>query len=242
LSTVLVIAGSDPGGGAGIARDLATLAALKVRALCAVTAVTVQSAERVLAVHALSAELVGAQIAAGLTHAVPGAVKIGMLANAAIVRAVAAALPAGVPVVLDPVLAASSGGELLDGAGRTALPELLPRVTLLTPNIPEAARLLAGAPARDEAALLAQAHALLALGPEAVLLKGGHAGGAEAIDLLVTRTHAPQVLRAPRQPGTRRGTGCALAAAIAAHLAQGLTLAESCARGKRYVSEWFRDA
>ena len=239
---MLVIAGSDSSGGAGIARDLATLAALRVRALCAVTAVTVQSAERVLGVHALSAELVAAQIAAGVAAGAPGAVKIGMLANAAIVRAVAAALPARVPVVLDPVLAASSGGELLDAAGRAALPELLPQVTLLTPNIPEAARLLGVAPAHDEAGLLAQARALLALGPEAVLIKGGHGEGAEAIDLLVTSTHEPQRLCAPRRPGTRRGTGCALAAAIAAYLAQRLTLAESCARGKRHVSELFRKA
>jgi hydroxymethylpyrimidine/phosphomethylpyrimidine kinase len=242
LSSVLVIAGSDSSGGAGIARDLATLAALKVRSLCAVTAVTVQSSERVLAVHPLSAELVAAQVAAACAAGAPGAVKIGMLANAAIVRAVAAVLPARVPVVLDPVLAASSGGELLDAAGRVALPELLPQVTLLTPNIPEAARLLGVAPACDEQGLLAQARALLALGPEAVLIKGGHGQGGEAIDLLVTRAHEPQRLCAPRRAGTRRGTGCALASAIAAFLAQGLTLAESCARGKRYVSELFCDA
>src|SRR5262249_21158657 len=125
LSGVLVIAGSDSSGGAGIARDLATLADLNVRALCAVTAVTVQSAERVLAVHPLSGALVreqiGAAVACGTT-----AIKIGMLANADIVHAVAEALPAGVPVVLDPVLAASSGGALLDAAGRAALPQLLP--------------------------------------------------------------------------------------------------------------------
>jgi hydroxymethylpyrimidine/phosphomethylpyrimidine kinase len=179
---------------------------------------------------------------AAVTHGAPAAIKIGMLANAAIVRAVAAALPAGVPVVLDPVLAASSGGELLDAEGRAELPRLLPRVTLLTPNIPEAARLLGLAEACDEEAQLAQARALLALGSAAVLLKGGHAPGAEAVDLLVTSTHAVQRLSAPRRPGTRRGTGCALSAAIAAYLAHGLTLAEACARGKHYVSELFRDA
>jgi hydroxymethylpyrimidine/phosphomethylpyrimidine kinase len=241
LTSVLVIAGSDSSGGAGIARDLATLADLKVRALCAVTAVTVQSAERVLAVHPLGAALVREQIRSAIACGAPAAIKIGMLANEDIVHAVRAALPAGVPVVLDPVLAASSGGELLDAAGRAALPRLLPRVTLLTPNIPEAARLLAVTPADDEEARLAQAHALLALGPEAVLLKGGHAQGSEAVDLLVTRADGVQRLRAPRRPGTRRGTGCALSSAVAAYLAQGLELAEACARGKHHVSELFRN-
>jgi len=236
LSSVLVIAGCDPGGGAGIARDLATLAALKVRARCVVTAVTVQTDERLLSVHPLGADLVAAQIEASLAHGVPGAVKIGMLANGAIVQAVTAALPARVPVVLDPVLAASSGGELLDRSGRAALPRLLAKVTLLTPNIPEAAQLLDTTAARDEQSLLAQARALLALGPAAVLMKGGHAGGAEAVDLLVSAQEV-QRLRAPRAPGTRRGTGCALASAIAAHLARGLSLHESCLRAKQHVGE-----
>jgi hydroxymethylpyrimidine/phosphomethylpyrimidine kinase len=239
LNSVLVIAGSDSSGGAGIARDLSTLADLKVPALCAVTAVTVQSAERVLAVHPLSGALVGEQMTAALSYGAPAAIKIGMLASAEVVQAVAAALPPRVPVVLDPVLAATSGGELLDAAGRAALPRLLPRVTLLTPNIPEAASLLALTPAHDEPTRLAQARALLALGPEAVLLKGGHADGAQAVDLLVTRTHGVHRLSALRQPGTRRGTGCALATAIAAYLAQGVALAEACARGKHYMSELF---
>jgi hydroxymethylpyrimidine/phosphomethylpyrimidine kinase len=241
LKSVLVIAGSDSSGGAGIVRDLATLAHLNVPALCALTAVTVQSEARVLAVHPLSGAWVSEQIEAAVTHGAPAAIKIGMLANGAIVRAVAAALPAGLPVVLDPVLAASSGGELLDAQGRAALAQLLSRVTLLTPNIPEAASLLGLEPAADEAARLAQADALLALGPEAVLIKGGHAQGAEAVDLLVTRTHACHRLSAPRRPGTRRGTGCALATAIAAYLAQGAPLTQACAQGKHYVSELFRD-
>ncbi|HEX4388485.1 MAG TPA: hydroxymethylpyrimidine/phosphomethylpyrimidine kinase, partial [Steroidobacteraceae bacterium] len=220
-------------------RDLATLALLRANALCAVTAITVQSEARVIEVHPLSAELVAAQIEASLARGAPGAIKIGMLANAAIVRAVAAALPAHVPVVLDPVLAASSGGELLDAAGRAALPQLLPRVALLTPNIPEAARLLGTAPAEDEATLVEQARALLALGPAAVLLKGGHAYGPEAVDLLVTRGAHVQRLSAPRRAGTRRGTGCALSSAIAAYLARGTPLSESCARGKAHVDSLF---
>jgi hydroxymethylpyrimidine/phosphomethylpyrimidine kinase len=239
LSTVLVIAGSDSSGGAGIARDLATLAVLKVHALCAVTAITVQSETRVISVHALSAELVAAQIEASLARGAPGAIKIGMLANAAIVRAVAGALPARVPVVLDPVLAASSGGELLDAAGRCALPQLLPRVALLTPNIPEAAQLLGTSLAEDEATLVAQARALLELGAAAVLVKGGHAHGPESVDLLVSRGQSVQRLRAVRCAGTRRGTGCALSSAIAAHLAQGMSVAESCARAKAHVDSLF---
>jgi hydroxymethylpyrimidine/phosphomethylpyrimidine kinase len=238
LSTVLVIAGSDSSGGAGIARDLATLGVLKVHALCAVTAITVQSETRVFQIQPLSAELVVAQIEASLARA-PGAIKIGMLANAAIVRAVAATLPLQVPVVLDPVLAASSGAELLDAAGRAALPQLLPRVTLLTPNIPEAGRLLGAAPAEDETTLIEQGRALLELGPAAVLLKGGHANGPEAVDLLVSRAQPVQRLRALRRGGTRRGTGCALSSAIAAYLAQGMSVAESCARAKAHVDTLF---
>jgi hydroxymethylpyrimidine/phosphomethylpyrimidine kinase len=141
-------------------------------------------------------------------------------------------------VVLDPVLASSSGGELLDGAGRAVLcTRLLPRVTLLTPNIPEAAALLGTHAARSQAELLEQAAALRALGPRAVLLKGGHSDGPEASDLLLTADGPPHWLRAPRASGARRGTGCALATAIAAGLATGLPLTAACERAKQHVTQ-----
>jgi len=245
VSAVLVIAGSDSSGGAGLARDLCTLAHFSTAAVCALTAVTVQSDARVVSVHPLPPELVRAQIQAALATRPVGAIKIGMLANAAVACAVAASLPPRVqqPVVLDPVLAASSGGELLDAAGRAALrAELLPRTTLLTPNIPEAAALLDVRPALDESELLQQAQALLSLGPQAVLIKGGHGHGREAVDLLVQRGEPPRRYGAPRSPNSCRGTGCALASAIAAGLAAGLPLPESCLRARAYVLELLRTA
>lgn len=239
MSTVLVIAGSDSSGGAGLTRDLCTLTSLGATALCAVTAVTAQSDAQLSAVHALPAELVRAQMAAALATRRADAIKIGMLATAPTVLAVAAALPpATPPVVLDPVLASSSGGELLDSAGRTALrAALLPRTTLLTPNIPEAAALLGTDSARSEAELLQQAAALLALGPQAVLLKGGHGEGPEAADLLLARDAPPHWLRAPRVRAVWRGTGCALSSAIAAGLAAGLPLTAACERAKQHVTQ-----
>jgi hydroxymethylpyrimidine/phosphomethylpyrimidine kinase len=182
-------------------------------------------------------------MAAALAAQPVQAIKTGMLATRAIVRAVAAALPAmAPPLVIDPVLASSSGGQLLDRTGREALcRELLPRAALLTPNIPEAAALLGTRAANTEQQLIRQAEALLALGPAAVLLKGGHARGSEAADLLLMRGASPQWLRAPRINATRRGTGCALASAIAAGLGSGLELPAACARAKDHVVQLLRD-
>lgn len=240
---MLVIAGTDSSGGAGLTRDVATLAHFGTEALCAVTAVTAQTDAAVTAVERLAPELVRAQIAAALATARVRAVKIGMLADAGIVAAVSEALPSReqAPLVLDPVLAASSGGELLDAAGRAALRvRLLPRTTLLTPNVGEAAALLDAAPATDEAETIAQGRALCALGALAVLVKGGHARGPLAVDWLVTRAGGVESFSAPRLPVDRRGTGCALASAIAAALAGGDALAAACDRAKRYVTEVLR--
>jgi hydroxymethylpyrimidine/phosphomethylpyrimidine kinase len=243
VTAVLVIAGSDSSGGAGLTRDVRTLEALGVDALCVLTAVTAQTDTRVVAVQPIPADIVHAQMAAALATRRVGAVKIGMLATGAAVTAVADSLPprTAVPLVLDPVLAASSGAELLDSSGREALRELLlPRVTLLTPNIPEAAMLLGEPTARSEEELLRQARALLALGPEAVLLKGGHGSGPLATDLLLTARAAPQRFTAPRSSAVRRGTGCTLAAAVAAGLAHGLDLPLACERAKQYVTDFIQ--
>jgi hydroxymethylpyrimidine/phosphomethylpyrimidine kinase len=240
VSAVLVIAGSDSSGGAGLTRDVRTLAHFGARALCALTAVTAQSDARLSAVQLLPPELVRAQMEAALDTGRVAAIKVGMLGTRAIVLAVAACLRPRrtLPLVLDPVLAASSGGQLLDAAGREALREtLLPLATVVTPNIPEAAALLGTDSARGEAELLQQAAALLALGPEAVLLKGGHDHGPEASDLLLARDAPPYWLRAPRSSTARRGTGCALSAAIAAGLAAGLPLTTACERAKQHVTQ-----
>ncbi|HEY4749060.1 MAG TPA: bifunctional hydroxymethylpyrimidine kinase/phosphomethylpyrimidine kinase [Steroidobacteraceae bacterium] len=243
MSAVLVIAGSDSSGGAGLVRDVRTLTELGSEALCALTAVTAQSDREVIAVYPLPHQLVRAQMDAALATGRVRAIKIGMLATAATVRAVAETLArhAGLPVVLDPVLAASSGGALLDADGLCALRELLlPRAQLLTPNIPEAAALLAAPVAESEAELLRQGQALLALGSHAVLLKGGHSSAAEATDLLVSPRQPLRRFAAPRIGASRRGTGCTLASAIAAGLAAHLTLTAACARAKSYVTQFLQ--
>ena len=240
MTAVLLIGGSDSSGGAGLVRDVRTLSRLGVGALCALTAVTAQSDSEVTAVHPVPPAVLRAQIAAALATGRVRAIKIGMLGTRALVLAVAASLPprAPLPLVLDPVLAASSGGELLDAEGRVALrTALLPRATVLTPNIPEAAALLGTHGAASETELLGQGRELLALGPGAVLLKGGHASGAEASDFLLTRDGVVRRFSAPRSAFTRRGTGCALASALAGGMAAGLGVAEACARAKQHVTE-----
>jgi hydroxymethylpyrimidine/phosphomethylpyrimidine kinase len=239
VTAVLVIGGTDSSGGAGLTRDVATLTHFGVAALAAVTAVTAQTDREVVAVELLPAPLVRAQIVTALAGAPVRAIKTGMLGGRAIVEAVAAALPPRerVPLVLDPVLAATSGGELLDAAGRDALrSRLLPRATLLTPNIAEAATLLAAVPAASPAEMIEQGRALCALGPAAVLMKGGHASGARAIDWLVSREGSVREFTAPRLARRRRGTGCALASAIAAGLAAGLALELAIERAKEHVT------
>ncbi len=240
MNAVLVIAGTDSSGGAGLTRDVATLAHFHCAALCAVTAVTAQTDGAVEAVEVVPAAQVRAQIRCALNSQRVRAVKIGMLATAATVEAVAAALGAGahLPLVLDPVLISSSGRELLDRAGRRALlAELLPRVTLLTPNIPEAGVLLEAAPASCEEELLGQARALCTRGAAAVLLKGGHGTGSSSVDWLVSTDGSACAFTAPRSARTHRGTGCALASAIAAGLAADLPLAAACERAKSYVTD-----
>jgi hydroxymethylpyrimidine/phosphomethylpyrimidine kinase len=234
---VLVIAGSDSSGGAGLGRDFAVLNHFGVRSLCAVTAVTAQSNSRVSAIHHVPPAIIGAQIASALETCPVAAIKIGMLGTGASVCAVADSLPPGIPVVLDPVLESSSGATLLDEEGRGALRErLLPKVTLLTPNIPEAAALLGGPLADSPDALLEQVRLLEDLGARAVLVKGGHGSGLEAVDWLV-EGGAVHRIASPRLPRTHRGTGCALASAVAASLATGMPLLEACQRAKRYVVE-----
>ena len=242
---VLVIAGTDSSGGAGLTRDVAVLTELGVDAVPVVTAVTAQSDSRVTAVHHVPADTVRAQITAALTTRRVGAVKIGMLGTRAIVEAVAECLPSpdAVPIVLDPVLLASSGGVLLDPEGCEAMRvKLFPRVTLLTPNVPEAASILGEQAAGSETALISQARRLVALGPAAVLLKGGHAAGDEAVDWLIARDQPVLRIASPRVATSRRGTGCSLASAIAGSLASGTALADACRRAKDYLRDYLTDS
>jgi hydroxymethylpyrimidine/phosphomethylpyrimidine kinase len=246
VKSVLVIAGTDSSGGAGLTRDVQVVAAFDVRHLCVVTAVTAQSDSRVTAVHVVPPGIVRAQIAATFETGDIGAIKIGMLGDRATVEAVVESLASheSIPIVLDPVLVSSSGGVLLDAEGQQALREMLiPLATLLTPNVPEATTLLGEDPVgvglQDEAYFLFQAYRALALGPRAVLVKGGHASGVEAVDWLVERgVDVPVVhrLAAPRLSVARRGTGCSLASAIAAGMASGLPLVQACQQAKDYVT------
>lgn len=235
---VLVIAATDSSGGAGLTRDVRALADFGVDVICAVTAITAQSDTRVTAVHHIPPEVVSAQVAAAFETRHVAAIKIGMLGTRATVEAVVGSLPRNdsIPIVLDPVLVSSSGGVLLDVGGRETMRQyLFPRAILVTPNVPEAAALLDLDIATSEYALIEQAKGLLELGPQAVLLKGGHMDGEDAIDLLVCRHHGLQRIRSVRLSATSRGTGCALASAIAAGLACGVSLFDACQQAKCYV-------
>lgn len=223
----LTIAGSDSGGGAGIQADLKAMSALGIYGASVITAVTAQNTCAVTAVHEIPTEIIRAQIEAVLDDLDVRAIKIGMLATPEIIGAVADAI-AGFdgPVVLDPVMVAKSGDALLAAEAVASLKErLLPRATLLTPNLPEAARLLSLRDAADQDEMVSQARALIALGAEAVLMKGGHAKGAICHDLLVGRAGVLAEFSAPRRmTKNTHGTGCTLSSAIAAGLAKGRTL------------------
>ena len=236
VPAVLAIGGLDSSGGAGLSRDVRTLTELGIDALCIATAVTAQTDSEVIAIHHVPSGMISAQIKTALATRQVAAIKIGMLGTAASVQAVSESLllcDDRIPVILDPVLESTSGGVLLDDEGRDALRrKLLPRVTLLTPNLPEAAALLGP---NSEIDVVTQAQRLLALGPAAVLIKGGHGTGDQAIDYLVSRSAAPRRFALPRLNATRRGTGCALAAAISAGLASGTTLEKACYDAKMYV-------
>lgn len=234
--SVLTIAGSDSGGGAGIQADLRTFAAFRVHGLSVVTALTAQNTRAVTTVAVTRPAMIARQLEAVFDDFDIRALKIGMLGNRATIRAVARGLARQrrVPVVLDPVMVASSGGVLLEPEAVEALrAELLPQATLLTPNAPEA-ELLLGRPIRDRRALGPAARALLELGPSAVLLKGGHVGRGGIEDhLLAPGGH--RVYRHPRLEVDGHGTGCTLSAAVAANLALGQPLEVAVAAAIGYV-------
>ena len=245
MHSVLTIAGSDSSGRAGIQADLRTLNQLGVHAATAITAITVQSARGVSAIEALAADLVAAQIEAAAADGID-ATKIGMLATAAIVEAVAAAIEElELPlVVLDPVLASTSGTRLLDDDGvQTLVLELLPRVLVVTPNIPEA-EALSGVRITSSADVRRAAERLHAMGAENVLIKGGHwpapadpaAAPTNAVDVLFDGRSLLE-LAVPRVAGSgMRGTGCAYSSALAARLAHGDSLPAAAAAAQRHVA------
>ncbi|MGH9292668.1 MAG: bifunctional hydroxymethylpyrimidine kinase/phosphomethylpyrimidine kinase [Acidimicrobiales bacterium] len=233
----LTIAGSDSGGGAGIAADLRTFAAHGVFGALAITAITAQDTVGVRSVQAVSPEMVTAQIEAVCDDLRPMAAKTGMLASPEIVKAVAALAASGLlpPLVVDPVLVASSGDPLFDGIEvRDAYRELVSLAGVVTPNLPEAS-LLVGRPIGDVEEMESAARELQSSGPFLVVVKGGHLSGAEAIDVAFDG-HDVTLLRAPWvDTGNVHGTGCSFSAAIAAELALGREPLEAAQRAKMYV-------
>ncbi|MGB9026473.1 MAG: bifunctional hydroxymethylpyrimidine kinase/phosphomethylpyrimidine kinase [Rhodomicrobium sp.] len=235
----LSIAGSDSSAGAGLQADLKTFSALGVYGATVVTAITAQNTKGVTATHVLPPDIVSAQIDSVCSDLCIRAVKTGMLGKEGCVIAVAEALQrwaAGVPIVVDPVMVSTSGSRLLDKDAVTALTaRLLPLASLLTPNIQEAAALLDMQPAQNEGDAREQAARLLALGPKAVLIKGGHAKGADAIDFFYDGSTF-RAYSAPRIPAKNtHGTGCTLASAIAAYLVKGLPMQDAIAQAKIYL-------
>ena len=236
----LTIAGSDSSGGAGIQADLKTFAANGVYGASALTALTAQNTMGVQAVHTPPADFVDQQLRSVFSDLSVAAVKTGMLANREIVDAVVAQLEAypSIPVVADPVMVATSGDPLLaDDAVESVKTRLVPRATLLTPNLDEAAHLLQCKPAATTDEMLVQAKAIMQFGCNAVLVKGGHFSGNEAVDVLLCADGSIEWLRAPRvETKNTHGTGCTLSAAIAAQLARGKVLSIATQEAKNYLT------
>jgi len=235
----VTIAGSDSGGGAGIQADLKTFSALGVYGASVITALTAQNTLGVQGIHDVPPAFVEQQIDSVFSDLAVDAVKIGMLSQPAIIETVAERLERhrATQVVLDPVMVAASGDHLLAPEAVNALRQvLLPKALLVTPNLPEAAAILDEPLAQDERAMCRQAERILALGPRAVLVKGGHGTGHESTDILmdaqgVRRFTAPRI-----DTRNTHGTGCTLSSAIAAGLAKGLSLDDAIAMAKSFIS------
>lgn len=240
IRNVLSIAGSDPSGGAGIQADLKAFSARGVYGMAVLTALTAQNTQGVSGVHLVPPQFVADQIDAVFADVRVDAVKIGMIANAGIAGAVAAALAdrRGIPIVLDPVMIAKGGAALLAPDAVDVLTErLLPLATLLTPNLPEAAALLHQPVATNREEMAAQAEQLRALGPAAVLAKGGHLDSNESPDVLATAAglHWFEARRVPTK--NTHGTGCTLSSALAAELAKGASAQQAVATAKDYLAD-----
>lgn len=242
---VLIIAGSDPSGGAGIQADIKTVTALGGYAAAAITALTVQNTYGVTAVHGTPPDVIAAQIDAVMEDIGADAIKIGMIGGAAAAQTIHDALVrwAGkIPVVLDPVLAATSGDELAGaGVADAIMTRLAPSMTLLTPNIEEAS-LLTGFSVVDRASMIRAGECLLAAGAGAALLTGGHLQTDPLEDILVAPS-GNRIFFSPRiETTSTHGTGCTLASAIATGLAQGYALEPAIERAVAYVQSAVRDA
>ncbi|MFD2055179.1 hydroxymethylpyrimidine/phosphomethylpyrimidine kinase [Mesorhizobium calcicola] len=237
---VLVVGGSDSSGGAGIARDIETISSIGVRTCLALTAVTVQTHDTVRDIRHLQPGLVADQMRAALQANEVAAIKIGMLATAEIIAAVAAVLLEipQVPAILDPVLTSTSGRALLEADAVVAMKrELMPLCRLVTPNLIELALLVASELAPDEDGAVLQGQELLNAGVQALLIKGGHASGPRSTDILLRSNQEPIRFDTSRLAASMRGTGCMFASAIAAQLANARPLEDSVCKAKLFVFE-----
>lgn len=246
IPRVLIVAGSDSGGGAGIQADIKSVTMLGGYASTAITALTAQNTLGVFGVSPVDASFVRDQIRAVLDDLGADAIKTGMLFSAQIIRVVAAELESratSIPIVVDPVMVAKGGAALLDAsAGRELIERLFPLAALVTPNVPEAMA-LTGLEVNDEDDLSRVAERLLTLGPSAVLVKGGHLPGERVVDVLRTIDGLEHRFEGPRiQTRSSHGTGCTLASAIATGVAEGLTLVSAIERARHYVVRALRTA
>lgn len=238
IPNVLTIAGSDSGGGAGVQADLKTFSALETYGASVITALTAQNTVAVTAIHDVPADFVATQLEAVFADLHIHAVKIGMLSKVEVIEVVADALERHnrAPLVLDPVMVAKSGDPLLQPDAIAALKaRLLPLATVLTPNLPEAGALLDRPAPRDEAEMEAAGRALLELGPQRVLVKGGHLPSGDLVDLLVTPDGVRRYPTTRVDTGNTHGTGCTLSSALAALLARGLHPPDAVATATAYV-------
>jgi len=245
IPMALTVAGSDSGGGAGIQADLKTFSALGVYGASVVTALTAQNTLGVQSIHPVPADFIEAQLESVFSDLKPGVVKTGMLGEVAIVRAVAGYLrqQSGVQLVVDPVMIAKSGNALLqEDAVSVLTQELIPQATVITPNLPEAAAILGCDEPEDLEQMRQMARQLKALGPETVLLKGGHLSGIRSPDVFFDGEQMIVMDQQRLETRNTHGTGCTLASAIAAFLARGDAPAEAVRRAKLYITEAIRAA
>lgn len=236
---VLIVAGSDSGGGAGIQADIKTVTALGGYAATAITALTAQDTTGVHGIHAVPTDFIALQMSLVLADIGADAIKTGMLGDAPTIEVVADTIrrhAAGVPLVLDPVMVAKGGASLLDGGATGALKELLlPLAFVVTPNLPEA-EALTGRRISCPDDMEAAGRDLLAMGARAALVKGGHLPGAEVIDVLVMAGEVRRFSGPRIESRSTHGTGCTLASAIACSIAQGIALPDAVARARAYVA------
>jgi hydroxymethylpyrimidine/phosphomethylpyrimidine kinase len=233
----VTIAGSDSGGGAGIQADLKTFSALGVYGASVITALTAQNTQGVQGIHDVPPDFIALQMQSVFSDLKVNAIKIGMLSQASVIKTVASHLP-NLPIVLDPVMVATSGDKLLAEDAIKVLQEVLfVKSLIITPNLHEAALLLNVKVALTDDEMIEQGKALLKLGAKAVLMKGGHSDGKDSTDYLlqkdkITRYFAPRI-----QTNNSHGTGCTLSSAITAGLAKGLALEQAVSEAKTYITE-----